>query len=66
MNDTTKKILGWVVIAFVVVLSFTLIKRLPPIMKVLVFGADIFVIYYSYIELIAKTNAKKSKKSLED
>lgn len=65
MNDSVKKILGIVLIAFVLVLSFTLIKRLPPIMKVLVIGGDVLAIYYAYTELINK-KTKKDEENLED
>lgn len=58
MNDTVKKIIGFLIIAFVVVLSLTLIKKLPPVMKVLAIGVDIFAIYFAYTELI-KTKIKK-------
>ena len=59
MNDTVKKILGYLAIAFVVILTLTFIKRLPSIVKLVALGANIFTIYFAYTELIKK----KSKKS---
>ena len=54
MNDTVKKILGWLAIAGVVILTLTFIKRLPSIVKLLALGANIFTIYFAYTELIRR------------
>jgi hypothetical protein len=58
MNDTVKKILGYLAIAAVIILTLTFIKRLPPIVKLFALGANIFTIYFSYTELIKRKNKK--------
>ena len=56
MNDTVKKILGYLTIAAVVILTLTFIKRLPAIVKLIALGANIFTIYFAYTELIKRKN----------
>ena len=62
MNSTVKKILGWLAIFFIVVLTFTLIKRLPSILKVLILGVNVLTIYYAYTKLILIKKEKKEEK----
>ena len=56
MNDTVKKILGYLAIAAVIILTLTFIKRLPSFVKLIALGANIFTIYFAYTELIKRKN----------
>lgn len=58
MNHTVKKILGYLAIAAVVILTLTFIKRLPAFVKLVAFGANIFTIYFAYTELIKRKDEK--------
>lgn len=60
MNDTIKKIIGWLLILFIVILTLTFIKKVPSIVKVFALAANIFTIYFAYTELI-KRKFKKEK-----
>lgn len=60
MNDTIKKIIGWLLILFIVILTLTFIKKVPSIVKVFALAANIFTIYFAYTELI-KRKLKKDK-----
>jgi uncharacterized membrane protein len=59
MNDTVKKILGYLAIAAVIILTLTFIKRLPSFAKLIALGANIFTIYFAYTELIKRKNKEK-------
>ena len=45
MNPILKKITGFFLIALAVIVTLVLIKKLPPIMKLITLAADVFTVY---------------------
>jgi uncharacterized membrane protein len=44
-NTIFKKIIGVLIIAFILTLTVVLIKRLPPLLKIVNLGVDVTLIY---------------------
>lgn len=62
MSPLIRKILGVFVIAAVILITITLIKKLPPIMKLVALTADVIAIYYAVI--LIKNKKSKDEKSI--
>ena len=58
MKENIKKILLSLLIVFVVVLTMTYIKRMPPVMKVMALAVDLVIVYWAYVNLIIKKTKK--------
>jgi len=58
MSPIVKKIIGFFLIAFAVIVTIVLIKKLPPIMKLIALAADVFTIYIA-VNLIKSKNKKE-------
>ena len=61
MKENIKKILLSLLIVFVVVLTMTYIKRMPPVMKVMMLAVDLVVVYWAYVNLITKNKKDELK-----
>lgn len=59
-NKVFRKIMGGIIIAFVIILTLTLIKRLPPIMKVVSLAANVATIYFT-VNYFFKNKKKKEE-----
>ena len=59
LSPTIKKIIGFFLIALAVLTTVMLIKKLPPVMKLIALSADVFTIYIA-VNLI-KSKSKKEK-----
>jgi len=57
-KDILKKIIGYILIGLVVVVTISLIKVLPVIMKLLALAANVLTIYLAYTYFI---NNKQNK-----
>ena len=65
-NQTFKKIMGILIIAFVLVLTIKFVKMLPAFMKILALGGNVATIYLVYRELIYyKTKNKEDEKTIK-
>ena len=60
MNETLKKILMGLLVAFVILLTLKYVKMLPAIMKVLALAGNVITIYWAYT--VFKNKSKKDKK----
>lgn len=60
MKQNLKKVLGVLMIAFVVLLTIRYIKVLSPVLKVLALGLNVITIYYT-IQLFKGDEKTKSK-----
>lgn len=59
-NKIIRKIIGVLIIAFILTLTVMLIKRLPPLLKIVNLGVDVIAIYLTI------KNFLKTKKSKEN
>jgi hypothetical protein len=62
INPILKKTIGFFLITGAVMVTIVFVKRLPPIMKLMVLAADVITIYYA-VQLIK--NKKQNKKLWE-
>lgn len=62
--DIVKKIIGFLAILFIALLTLRFIKMMPAFMKALFFMADVFAIYWVYTGLIKNKN--KNEKQAEN
>lgn len=60
LNPTLKKIIGFFLIALAILVTIVLIKRLPPIMKLIALAADAFTIYLAVNLIKSKKKDEKS------
>ena len=61
-NTVFRKIIGILIITAVLIITFTLIKRLPPVMKVVSLAANVATIYFT-VNYFIKQKKKKEEKN---
>jgi hypothetical protein len=61
-NTVFRKIIGILIIAAALIITFTLIKRLPPVMKVVSLAANVATIYFT-VNYFIKQKKKKEEKN---
>tara|TARA_B100000900_G_scaffold389580_1_gene382601 strand:- start:547 stop:726 length:180 start_codon:yes stop_codon:yes gene_type:complete len=55
-KEVLQKIIGYIIIMIVVVLTIKLIKFLPIVMKLLALAANVLTVYFAYNYFINKKN----------
>jgi arginine exporter protein ArgO len=64
MSPIVKKIIGFFLIALAVIVAIVLIKKLPPVMKLIALAADLFTIFIA-VNLIKSKNKKEKDEKIK-
>jgi len=64
MSPIVKKIIGFFLIALAVIVTIVLIKKLPPVMKLIALAADLFTIFIA-VNLIKSKNKKEKDEKIK-